>query len=153
MTGGGKAGHVDADLRDDHLRGQVTDARYGPQLADRLAERVQVTVHLRVDLGHGGGKRVELAQVKTQQEAMPVCDPALQCGPYLLGRCLDAPLHQGEQRVRVAFTRDKRIQDGTAGKTHDLGQHGTELEVGVLQRLLYPLHVAGLFAHQLLAGA
>ena len=36
---------------------------------------------------------------------------------------------------------------------HDLGQHRGELEVGVLQRLLDALDVAGLLAHQLLAGA
>ena len=36
---------------------------------------------------------------------------------------------------------------------HDLAQHRGELEVGVLQRFLDALHMAGLLAHELLAGA
>ena len=63
MAGGGKASHVGADLGDDDLRAQVTDARDGPQQADRCAERVAIAVHLRVDLGDGGIERIDLAQV------------------------------------------------------------------------------------------
>jgi len=42
----GKTAHVDADLGDDDLRGQVTDAWDGPQQTDRLTERVKIAVHL-----------------------------------------------------------------------------------------------------------
>ena len=38
----------------DYLRSQVTDARDGPQLADRVTERVKIAIHLGVDLGDGG---------------------------------------------------------------------------------------------------
>ena len=47
MRGGGEAAHVGADLGDDDLRGQVTDAGDGPQQPHRLTERVEVAVHLR----------------------------------------------------------------------------------------------------------
>jgi len=68
---GREPAHIDADLGDDDLRCQVTDAWDGAQQADRLAERVEVAVHLRVDLGDGGAQRVELPQVQAQQEAVP----------------------------------------------------------------------------------
>jgi len=84
---------------------------------------------------------------------MPRGDASLQGGAQRLRRRLDAAPHQGEQLVRVSLAVDQRVQDGAAGNTHDLGQHRAELEVGVLQRLLQPLHVAGLLAHRLLAGA
>ena len=67
MAGGGEPAHVDVDLGNDDLSGQVTDAWDGAQQANRLAERVEVAVHLRIDLGHGGVECVELAQMQTQQ--------------------------------------------------------------------------------------
>src|SRR3954466_10464516 len=51
---GREAAHVDADLGDDDLRGQVTEAGDGAQQPDRLTERVEIAVHLLVDLGDGG---------------------------------------------------------------------------------------------------
>ena len=77
----------------------------------------------------------------------------VQGGPQPLGRGLDAALHETEQRVGVALAGDQGADDGAAGLTHNLGQHRAELQVGVLQRLLDALGVAGLLAHELLAGA
>jgi hypothetical protein len=62
-------------------------------------------------------------------------------------------MDQGEQPVGVALARDQRLQDRPPAQAHDVGQHRAELEVGVLQRLLQALDVAGLLADQLLAGA
>ena len=106
MAGGGEPAHVGADLGDDDLGGQVTDARDGAQQADRLAERVEVAAHLHVDLGDGGRQRVELPQVQAQQEAVPHGDASLQGGAQRLRGCLDAALHQGEQLVRISLAVD-----------------------------------------------
>src|SRR3954467_795434 len=54
VAGGREAAHVGADLGDDDLRGQVTEAGDGAQQPDRLTERVEIAVHLLVDLGEGG---------------------------------------------------------------------------------------------------
>ena len=153
MAGGGEAAHVGADLGDDHLRGQVTDARDAPQQPDRLAEKVENAAHLRVGLGNGGIQGLNLAQVQAQQEAMPFGDAPLQGSTQPLGWRLDAALHQGEQPIGIALALDQRRQNGAAGHAHDLGQHRGQLEVGVLQRLLDTLNVAGLLTHELLAGA
>jgi len=153
VTGGGEAAHVGADLGYDDLSGQVTDARDGPQQADRLAERVEIAVHLRIDLGQGGAKRVELAQVQASREAVPISDAPAERSPQRLRWSLDAALHKGEQRVRSAFAVDQGLHDGSTADAHTLGQHGAELEVGMIERLLQPLHMAGLLAGQLLAAA
>jgi len=60
VAGGGEPAHVGAGLGGDDLGGQVTDARDGAQQADRLAERVEVAVHLRVDGVDGGTERIDL---------------------------------------------------------------------------------------------
>jgi hypothetical protein len=52
-------------------------ARMRAQQADRLAGRVEITIHLRVNLPNGGIERTDLAQMQTQQEAMLAGDPPL----------------------------------------------------------------------------
>ena len=63
MPRGREPAHVGADLGDDHLRGQVTDAWDGAQQADCLADGIEVAVHLCVNLGDGGSQCIDLAQV------------------------------------------------------------------------------------------
>lgn len=121
MPGGGEAAHVGADFRDDHLRGQITDARDGPQQPHRDPERVEFAVHFRVDLGDGGAERIDLAQVQAQQEAMALGDPAGERGTQPLGRRFDATLDQGEQFVGVALAFDQRLEDRAAADAHDVG--------------------------------
>lgn len=106
MPRGGEPVHIsetkwfarDADLGNDDLRGQVTDAGNGPQQADRPAGSAQADTPLRqgeiaVHL------RVELAQVQAQQEAVPLGDACSQHGPQLLGRRFDAMLRQGKLKL------------------------------------------------------
>jgi hypothetical protein len=62
-------------------------------------------------------------------------------------------VRQGGQRGRVGLAGDQGREDGASARPGDVGQHRGEFEVGVLQRLLQPLHVAGPLADQLLAGA
>ena len=97
MAGGGKAGHVGADLGDNDLGGQVADAWDAAQQPDGVTERVEFAIHLRVDLGDGFVKHIDLTQMQPQQETMRPGDAPLQRGVQLLGRRLDAALHQGEQ--------------------------------------------------------
>src|SRR3954465_14295488 len=99
VAGGREAAHVDADLGDDDLRGQVTDAGDRAQQPDRLTKRVEIAVHLLVDLGNGDLQGIDLTQVQAQQEAVALGDAAGQGSPQLLGRGLDAALHEAEQRV------------------------------------------------------
>src|SRR5215203_1840544 len=77
MAGGGEAAHVEPDFREDDLPAQVTDAGDRAQLADGVAERAEVALHLGVDLGDGGVQSVDLPEVQAQQEAVTVGDASL----------------------------------------------------------------------------
>jgi hypothetical protein len=92
-----EASHVGADLGNDDLGGQVTDTRDGPQQADRVTEKVEITVHFRVDLEDGGIEHINVAQMQAQQEAMPLGDASLQTSAQLLRWRLDAALHERQQ--------------------------------------------------------
>jgi hypothetical protein len=78
--------------------------------------------------------------------------PAQRRGQPLRGR-LDPLVRQGGQRGRIGLAGDQGLDDGAPAHPRDVGQHRGELDVGVLQRLLQPLDVAGALADQLLAGA
>src|SRR3954466_7701776 len=127
VAGGREAAHVDADLGDDDLRGQVTEAGDRAQQPDRLTKRVEIAVHLLVDLGNGDLQGIDLTQVQAQQEAVALGDTAGQGAPQPLGRGPYAPPHEAEQRVGVAFAGDQGLDDSAAGFAHDLGQHRAEL--------------------------
>jgi len=75
---GREAGHVDADLGDDHLRGQITDAGMVRNLTDRLTERVEFAVHLLVDVGDRGIERVDLHRCRRSRKAMTFGDASLE---------------------------------------------------------------------------
>jgi hypothetical protein len=77
MPRGWEAAHVEANLGDDDLPAKITQAWMGTQQTDRLTKRVEVTVHLCVNLGNGRIEPVNLAQVQAQQEAMLAGDPPL----------------------------------------------------------------------------
>jgi len=62
MPCGWKAAHVDADLGDDDLSAEITDAWMGAQQAYGLTERVEIAVYCLVDLEDGRLERVDLAQ-------------------------------------------------------------------------------------------
>ena len=68
MTGGGETAHVGADLGDDHLGGEVTDAGDGPQQPDRITEGVEAALHFRVDRDQRRRERVVLAEVDAEVE-------------------------------------------------------------------------------------
>ena len=74
MAGSREARHVEADLRDDDLCGQVTDAGDGPQLLDCLPKGGKFSIHLCIDFGDGRFEPIDLAQMQAQKEAMPLGD-------------------------------------------------------------------------------
>ena len=104
MAGVREAAHVDADLGDDDLRGQVTEAGDGAQQPDRLTERVKSAVHLLVDRGDGSLQGIDLTQVQAQQEAVALGDPAGQeswsCSRRVVAK---VEWHPGELYPRVGF--------------------------------------------------
>ena len=117
MPGGGEAAHVEADLREDDLGGELSDAGHGDEQSERLAERAELALHLRVDGGDGGGERVDLTEMQAEEEAVMRARPAGQGGADRLGARLDPRPDEGAQPLRVGLAgrRARRARRGRTG--------------------------------------
>ena len=153
MARGLEAAHVDADLCDQHLCCQGADTRDSGQLFDSGAKGFDVRAHLLVDVGDGRVDGVDLIQVQLEQEAFMRGDSATQRRLQFIRGRVDAPMRQRGQDLQHGLAGDQSFEDAAAGHTEQIGHHRVELDVGVLQRLLDVLDVAGADARRLLAGS
>ena len=142
-----------ADLGEDHAGAEVADPRNGLQLGDGGAKGFDMRVDLLIDPGDGFVEHVDLLEVQGEQEAVVFGHPAAQRLAQGLGRAPDPPMRQLGKPGGVGLAVDQRLDHRPAADPGDVGDRRIELDVGVLQRLLQPLDVAGPLAHQLLAGA
>ena len=94
-----------------------------------------------------------LAQIQFEHEAMVVRQPSMQRIVQDLGRRLDTPVGQRRQLVQVSDARDHRLDHPPSAYSQNVADHRVELDVGLFERLLDPLDMAGLLAGQLLACA
>ena len=78
--------------------------------------------------------------------------PAMQGIVELLPGGLDATLGQGGQPMRVVLAGDHGFDHPPTADAHEIANYGTELDVGLFERLLQALDMPRLLAHQLLAG-
>lgn len=140
MSFGGEAAHVDADLGEDDLGGEVTDAGDGDEKADGFAVRPEAAVHLGVD---GGGERVDLADLKAEGEAVV---RARSAEPRGADRLRASPVARRHQPLGIGLA--KR---GAPRLVHDVGEDRGELHIDVLEGLLDALEVGSLLAYQLLS--
>jgi hypothetical protein len=106
MTRGRGSSHVDADLGDDHLGAEFSNAGDGAHDLDRRAKRLDFAVNLPIDPSDGGVNRVDMLQEKTQHEAMMVGHPAAQRCLQFGGAGFDPAVGQGSQSSRVGFAGD-----------------------------------------------
>ena len=69
-------------------------------------------------------------------------------GRFQLFRCGAQPaVGQRGQSLRNGLTFDQGIENAPPAQAQDVGHHCVELDVGVLQRLLDVLNVAGALTH------
>ena len=66
---------------------------------------------------------------------------------------LNSGVDKRGQLGRIALACDQRIDDRPTAFAHDVGNHRIQLDVGVFERLLQPLDMAGLLADQFVARA
>jgi hypothetical protein len=76
MCGRREPAHVDPDFGDDDVGAEVLDARDRCCEVDCGAKGPNVSLHLCVDRRHCGIESVDLIEMKAQQEAMVLRDPA-----------------------------------------------------------------------------
>jgi hypothetical protein len=84
---------------------------------------------------------------------MKIGQPAVQNLAQFLARGFDPPIGQIRQFRRTRHPRDHRFYHPPSAKAENIADHRVELDVGLFQRLLNPLDVAGLLAGHLLVRA
>ena len=66
---------------------------------------------------------------------------------------LEVAMGQRRQGLGHGLAGDQCLDNAASAEAQDVGHHRVQLDVGILQRLLDALNVAGAFTHHLLAGA
>jgi hypothetical protein len=113
----------------------------------------KVGLHLRIDRCHGGNERVDLIEMKAQQEAMMLGHPTTKGLTEFLRWRLDPPIGKAGQFGGTGFPGNQGLKHSPTAFAHYVGKPRVQLDVGVLQCLLLPQHVARLLTNQLLARA
>ena len=147
MPGGRKAAHVAADFGQDDASAQFVDAGNGGQEADGGAKGLDIGVDLLIDLINRRIDGVDLLQMQLQQEAVVPGHATAQGCLQFVWCGFDPPMSHSRQSSGLGFAGDQRFDHPTAGQTDDVGDHRSELDVGVLQRLLQALDMAAARAH------
>ncbi len=96
---------------------------------------------------------VNLLEVEGEQETVVAGDPPPQRLAQGLGRGFDPPMGQLGQPGGIGLAGNQGLDHGPPAQPGDVGDRRVELDVGILQRPLQPLDVAGALTYQLLAGA
>ncbi len=146
MSCGGEPGHVRAGLGGDHVGRGRPDAR---DRADQFPETAKGLDHHLDPFGElvdGRGVLVEQGQVHPGQERVVVGEPTSQRLDQLW--CLGAQptLSQIGQHGGVALPVDQGLEHRPTGDPDDVGGHRGQLDAGVLEQLLQPLHLPRAFA-------
>jgi hypothetical protein len=129
------------------MSAEVLDARNRRHELDRGAKGPKVRLHLRVERGHGGIKRVDLIEMKTKQKAMVLRDPAAK------GSSGDAFTRRLARLASLAELVSPAISASIIARPLlpvKIGEHRVQFDVGAPECLLDPQNMAGLFTNQLL---
>src|SRR5690349_2260051 len=152
MSGRGKARHVDPNFCDHRVRADVAQAGNGAQQLSRLAKGVEAVAYLLLDRGDGGIDGVDVPEVQLEHETVVRTDVTAQRFQDFAARGPDACADQGSEVLRIAMAVDDRLQHRAPTGAHDVGEHDTQLEIGVFEHFLDALDVRTALAHELLAG-
>jgi hypothetical protein len=162
-AGGGKAGHVQADLGDDDLRGARGDAGdFVEPRDDRQRRSAGVGVgavgvvgwrgrgELRDEFVDPNGEPVDLpgqcvvvVQQHTGQLGVVLIEASGQGLDQRNMFCPHPAQRQADEHLRVAFSGDQRLDHRAPGFAHDVRGHGGQLDQGVLEQFLQSLRVPG----------
>ncbi|QIY76474.1 hypothetical protein HEP84_54245 [Streptomyces sp. RLB1-33] len=155
----GKDRHVQAGLGEDDLRGAGADAGdlvealgVGDRHQGALSGAFVVLSggQLGQTQGDPGGELVDLhgevvdgVQQHPAHECVVLFEPAGQSLSQGAVAGLDGAVGQVRQGFRAALARDQCLQHRASGDAEDVGDHGGQLDLGVLEEFLGALLVAG----------
>ena len=147
----GEARHVGSDLADQTLGHGATDAGNAFEQLGRLTKRAERRLQPGVDRREGAVEGVDEVEVQPEVEAVLVGDMTAQRLEELAVARLDPALLEPQERLGFVVPSGDGLEHRPAGLPDDVRHHAGQLDVGILQRLLDPLNVPRLLAHQGLA--
>ena len=149
--GGWKAAHVDANLGDDDLSAEITDAWMGAQqgTAWRKGSRSRST-SASISPMAASSASIWRRRSRSRKRRRPVTRPVTP--PDLLAWPFDASMHQGQQLVRVAFA-CVHLDVSRPDRPTTLASTDESLMSASSSCFLQAPDVAGLLADQLFARA
>jgi len=148
VGGAREAGHVDADLGDDHLSSSLPDAGDGRQRGCRFNKRGHQFVHFLVQAGDHRGQFVDVVEVHAGQEGVVV----FEAPDEGLAEPSDLGPHPGEAHVGedlgVSLAGDEGLDHPARRFAGHVGDDRLELDLGVFQQLLEALYFPGPLPHE-----
>ena len=153
MASIGKARHVDADLRQQDLSGQVANPGDRGQQAGALSDRRQRFSHDGVELGERVLQGTDDIQMQLEHRAMVFGNASAQCLAQFGVLFSGVALGQRGKPLGIGLAVDNRLEHGPATVSQHVREHAAQLEVGVFEHFLDTQAVLGDLAHELLAGA
>jgi hypothetical protein len=143
VPSGWEPGHVNADLRDQQLRGGLADPGDLVQPVDHLGERAEQRLDPGVEHGDVGAQLINPVQHPGQQEGVMVGEEPSE--RLRQQRPLGAHPSTGQLRqpLRVAFPGQQRLKHRPPRHPEDVAGDHRQFDLGVLQQLLDPLLFRG----------
>ena len=148
----GEARHVYADLGDNDVGADRTQARHRAQQFGGLSKRLEPTAHLLFDGGDGLVQHIDVGQMQLEHEAVVSTDATTQGFEQFSAAGLDTA-DMAEQLLRFSLAVDEGLQYRAAALAQNVTDHDAELDVGVFEDLLDALGMGAALTHELLAGA
>jgi len=151
--GVGEARHVDADLRQYDVGGELTHSRHRREQAGARSDRRQgfsyFSIHILQRLLEG----CDELQMELQEPSVMRGNVAAERLDEQRALLTGVALSEVCEPLRVSLPGDARREHRPTALSEHSGQDAPELEIGVFEGLLDPQAVLGDLAHQLLAGA
>ena len=149
MLGRGKPRHLDADFRDQGLSRPLTHARDRVEERDDLSERAAQYLKLGFALRTTLFEKLNVRQDVREQLGMVGPKAPEQSGLEVWLLLPQTAFRQVRSRLGVHHTRQQGTQDGTSRHAHHIGGHTGQLDIGIFQHLLQPIHFRTMRVDQL----
>jgi hypothetical protein len=136
---GREAGHVGADLGQDHLRGDRSNPGNGIQSDNRWCQLADLLIDAGLHGGEVSGGRIHAVQQLGQQEGVMVGAPAGQRLGQAAGLGSQAAAGEVGQHRRIPLAGDQCSHDRPARGAEGVADHHRKFDQRVLEQLLHPL--------------
>src|SRR3981081_4417265 len=153
MPGAGEPAHIGSDLGDDDLR---TERTYAGDRADEFdggAKGREVSLDFGIDGRNRAIELIDLPEMELEQKTMMCRHAPAQSFLHLGLGALHARMCQCGEPYGISLASYDGVEHCPSALAEQIRQFGLDFDVGILQRLVNALGMAGLLPDQLLAGA